>query len=55
MCKSEARPRKQKQKLASPSDTAMDSQSLIGQTMKVQDWLNDKTVKGLQVGTPTPS
>ncbi|XP_052241954.1 protein FAM228B-like isoform X5 [Dreissena polymorpha] len=26
----------------------MDSQSLIGQTMKVQDWLNEKTVKTLQ-------
>ncbi|OWF50955.1 protein FAM228B-like isoform X5 [Mizuhopecten yessoensis] len=29
-------------------DTGMDSQSLIGQTMRVQDWLNEKTVKGLQ-------
>lgn len=30
-------------------DVSMDSHSLIGQTMKVQDWLNEKTVKGLQV------
>ncbi|XP_033741139.1 protein FAM228B-like isoform X3 [Pecten maximus] len=29
-------------------DAGMDSQSLIGQTMRVQDWLNEKTVKGLQ-------
>ena len=28
----------------------MDSQSLIGQTMKVQQWLNEKTMKTLQVG-----
>lgn len=27
----------------------MDSQNLIGKTLKVQDWLNEKTVKGLQV------
>lgn len=26
----------------------MDSQNLIGKTLKVQDWLNEKTVKGLQ-------
>ncbi|XP_052241951.1 protein FAM228B-like isoform X2 [Dreissena polymorpha] len=30
----------------------MDSQSLIGQTMKVQDWLNEKTVKTLQIVIP---
>ncbi|XP_071135806.1 protein FAM228B-like isoform X6 [Mytilus edulis] len=28
--------------------TGMDSKSLIGQTLKVQDWLNEKTVKSLQ-------
>ncbi|XP_021352628.1 protein FAM228B-like isoform X2 [Mizuhopecten yessoensis] len=33
-------------------DTGMDSQSLIGQTMRVQDWLNEKTVKGLQFSIP---
>lgn len=27
----------------------VDSKSLIGQTLRVQDWLNEKTVKGLQV------
>jgi hypothetical protein len=29
--------------------SGMDSKSLIGQTLKVQDWLNEKTVKNLQV------
>ncbi|XP_069126695.1 protein FAM228B-like isoform X2 [Argopecten irradians] len=33
-------------------DAGMDSQSLIGQTMRVQDWLNEKTVKGLQFSIP---
>jgi len=28
--------------------SGMDSKSLIGQTLKVQDWLNEKTVKNLQ-------
>ena len=28
----------------------VDSKSLIGQTLRVQDWLNEKTVRGLQVG-----
>ena len=33
-----------------PSPTRnMDSSSLIGQTMKVQQWLNEKTLKTLQV------
>ncbi|KAL3881119.1 hypothetical protein ACJMK2_027580 [Sinanodonta woodiana] len=27
----------------------MDAQSLIGQTMKVQDWLNEKTIRSVQV------
>ncbi|XP_052810907.1 protein FAM228B-like isoform X3 [Mya arenaria] len=30
----------------------MDSKSLIGQTMKVQQWLSDKTVKTLQIVIP---
>ncbi|KAJ8314990.1 hypothetical protein KUTeg_007140 [Tegillarca granosa] len=30
----------------------MDSQNLIGKTLKVQDWLNEKTVKGLQFAIP---
>ena len=29
----------------------MDSSSLIGHTMRMQDWLNEKTVKTLQVGS----
>ncbi|XP_052241953.1 protein FAM228B-like isoform X4 [Dreissena polymorpha] len=33
----------------------MDSQSLIGQTMKVQDWLNEKTVKTLQSAVASAS
>ncbi|XP_011435680.2 protein FAM228B isoform X2 [Magallana gigas] len=30
----------------------VDSKSLIGQTLRVQDWLNEKTVKGLQFDIP---
>lgn len=31
----------------------VDSKSLIGQTLRVQDWLNEKTVKGLQIVNST--
>ena len=42
--------RKVKRPSTTPSLTRnMDSQSLIGHTMKVQQWLNDKTLKTLQV------
>ena len=34
---------------SSKPGSGMDSKSLIGQTLKVQDWLNEKTVKNLQV------
>ncbi|XP_022295314.2 protein FAM228B-like isoform X1 [Crassostrea virginica] len=30
----------------------VDSKSLIGQTLRVQDWLNEKTVRGLQFDIP---
>ena len=33
---------------SSKPGSGMDSKSLIGQTLKVQDWLNEKTVKNLQ-------
>lgn len=42
--------RRVKRPSTTPSPTRnMDSQSLIGQTMKVQQWLNEKTLKTLQI------
>ncbi|KAL5009521.1 hypothetical protein ScPMuIL_011826 [Solemya velum] len=37
----------------SQRNVKMDSKSLIGQTMKIQDWLNEKTIKGVQVRSDT--
>ncbi|KAK3097477.1 hypothetical protein FSP39_009971 [Pinctada imbricata] len=52
MHKSDICRRKGYRPMSTPSPSkhphTMDSQSLIGQTLRVQDWLNEKTVKGLQ-------
>lgn len=55
MDKSAMQRRRSKRPYSTPAGckpgNGMDSKSLIGQTLKVQDWLNEKTVKSLQLFT----
>ncbi|XP_056014268.1 protein FAM228B-like isoform X26 [Ostrea edulis] len=51
MSKSDVYRRRQKRPMSTSviqTREGVDSKSLIGQTLRVQDWLNEKTVKGLQ-------
>ncbi|XP_056014253.1 protein FAM228B-like isoform X17 [Ostrea edulis] len=55
MSKSDVYRRRQKRPMSTSviqTREGVDSKSLIGQTLRVQDWLNEKTVKGLQFAIP---
>ncbi|XP_056014254.1 protein FAM228B-like isoform X18 [Ostrea edulis] len=56
MSKSDVYRRRQKRPMSTSviqTREGVDSKSLIGQTLRVQDWLNEKTVKGLQIVNST--